>query len=259
MIVPRLLWVGLAGCALVGCDHRYVEHYRGPAASENRELASFNAIEVNGDVRLEIEIGDSTEVALRGEPRLIKRTLTTVTDNILRIDVQRKDWAWGNERRPLIVRVSMPQLRSLELDGGNDVRVRGFKGGESTINVHGAARVRGSGELDQLTVHLAGAGFADLSKLVTAQAKVTVDGVGSVFVNPKQSLDATINGLGAILYTGKPEQVRSSMNGMGAIGQRDEHHDRGEKRGPGRLKGDWDWDWDFDDEHENQDDNVETI
>jgi hypothetical protein len=185
-------------------------------------VADFDAIEVDGDVRLEVEIGEASALVLRGQPAVIQRTETTVTGSTLRIDVRRKEWSWGKERRRLTVRISMPSLRALDLDGANDVRLRGFSGGESTINVRGAARIEGSGELDRLTVYMAGAGHADFDRLTTNDAKVTVDGVGRVLVHPKQSLDATMNGVGAILYSGSPREVSSSMNGLGSIGKRDE-------------------------------------
>jgi len=249
MTVQRVLWVSLAAMGVTACDHSYVESAQdGMAASETRQVADFDAIEVNGDLRLEIDIGAATEVALRGQPSVLERTQTTVSGNTLRIDVQRKDW--GKDRRRLIVKIHVPRLRSLELDGGNDVRLRGFNGGDSTINVRGAARIEGSGELDRLTIHMAGAGHADLSRLTTTDAKVTVDGVGSVFVRPKQSLDATMNGVGAILYSGSPQQVNSSMNGFGTISKRDEDHDRKHKRR------DRDEDADRDDE---LDEDIETI
>ena len=67
---------------------------------------------------------------------------------------------------------------------------------------------------------MAGAGHADLSDLIADEAKITVDGVGSVYVHPKDTLDATMNGVGAILYTGSPREVNTHMNGLGTIGRR---------------------------------------
>jgi hypothetical protein len=49
-----------------------------------------------------------------------------------------------------------------------------------------------------------------------------VDGVGSVYVHPKVSLDATMNGVGAIFYGGNPQRVNTRMNGVGTIRQRKE-------------------------------------
>jgi hypothetical protein len=220
--------VGCAALSLSGCDYKHVESRRS-TASETRSVGNFDAIEFEGDGRLEITVGEPAEVTVRGARSVIGRTQTRVDGNTLHIEVQRKDWSWGKDRQRLTLQIKVPQLRLLELDGGNDVRLTGFNGGDSSITVHGAARIRASGELDQLTVHLAGAGHADLSRLVANDAKVTVDGVGSVFVHPTQTLDATMNGIGAILYSGTPSQVNSSMNGLGTISRRDDH-DRPRRR-----------------------------
>ena len=68
---------------------------------------------------------------------------------------------------------------------------------------------------------MAGAGHGDFSRLVADQAKVVVEGVGSVIVHPKDTLDATMNGVGAILYTGSPREVNTRMNGLGTIARKD--------------------------------------
>ena len=72
---------------------------------------------------------------------------------------------------------------------------------------------------------MAGAGHGDFSRLVADQAKVIVEGVGSVIVHPKDTLDATMNGVGAILYTGSPREVNTRMNGLGTIARRDAKDD----------------------------------
>jgi hypothetical protein len=225
MVVERVLWVGCAAFALSACEYRHVES-RGSVTNETRDVTTFDAIEFQGDARLEITIGEAAAVTVRGQPNVVSRTQTRVTGNTLYIEVERKEWTWGRDRERLTLLIKVPQLRALQVDGGNDVRLDGFKGGESTIEVNGAARIRASGALDQLTVHLDGAGYADLSRLIAKDAKVTVDGVGNVIVNPEESLDATVNGVGAILYTGTPRQVNSSMNGLGTIGKKDQGRTR---------------------------------
>jgi hypothetical protein len=242
MVVERILWMGCAAFALSACEHRDVE-WRRSVSTETREVPSFDAIEFDGDARLEITVGEAVEVTVRGQPSVIRRTQTRVTDNTLHIDVERRV-SWDRERLTLSIKV--PQLRSLELDGGNDVRLQGFKGGESRIDVNGAARIRASGTLDKLSVHLDGAGFADLSRLSAKDAKVTVDGVGSVVVNPEESLEATMNGIGAILYTGTPRQVNSAMNGLGTIGKQGERGRRQHRWTRDRERG-WGRDRDWDD------------
>ncbi|HET9445172.1 MAG TPA: DUF2807 domain-containing protein, partial [Steroidobacteraceae bacterium] len=85
----------------------------------------------------------------------------------------------------------------------------------------GAAHILAEGRLDELTVRMSGAGHGDFSRLVADETKVVVEGVGSVIVHPKDTLDATMNGVGAILYTGNPREVNTRMNGLGTIARRD--------------------------------------
>jgi hypothetical protein len=119
------------------------------------------------------------------------------------------------------VKISVPRLESLQVEGGNDVRLTGFDGGKSHIQASGAAHIFAEGRLAELTVRMAGAGHGDFSRLVADIAKVTVEGVGSVTVHPKDTLDATMNGVGAILYTGSPREVNTRMNGLGTIARKD--------------------------------------
>jgi hypothetical protein len=74
-------------------------------------------------------------------------------------------------------------------------------------------------------VRMAGAGHGDFSRLVSDETTVVVEGVGSVIVHPKDTLDATMNGVGAILYTGNPREVNTRMNGLGTIARRDAKDD----------------------------------
>ena len=124
------------------------------------------------------------------------------------------------------MKITVPELESLEVEGGNDVRLTGFAGGETKIRAAGAAHIIAEGHLDELTVRMAGAGHGDFSRLVADEAKVIVEGVGSVIVHPKETLDATMNGVGAILYTGNPREVNTRMNGLGTIARRDSKDDR---------------------------------
>jgi hypothetical protein len=49
-------------------------------------------------------------------------------------------------------------------------------------------------------------------------------------VNPRESLDATMNGVGAIFYTGSPRKVNTRMNGLGTIARQDSNE--GSNRAP---------------------------
>jgi Putative auto-transporter adhesin, head GIN domain len=213
-----LLAFSAAAFMLAGCDEH--EGDAGPVLTETREVAQFDSIDMEGAARLEISVGAPESLMIEAREDVAKRVQAEVRGDTLYIKSKPKDWFISNGRPRVTLRISVPELESLRLEGGNDVRLTGFDGGESRIRAEGAAHIRAKGRLDELTVHMAGAGHADLSDLIADEAKVTVDGVGSVYVHPKETLDATMNGVGAILYTGSPREVNTHMNGLGTIGRR---------------------------------------
>ena len=218
--IAAALGLSLAVCLLVGCDHR--KDAGGPVTTETREVADFDSIEMEGAARLEITVGAKESVIVEAHDDIIARVKTEVHGDTLHIRSKPKDWFIADGKPRVTIRISVPELESLEVEGGNDVRLSGIDGGDTKIRAGGAVYIRAQGHLDELTVHLAGAGHADLSDLIANEVKVTVDGVGSVYVHPKDSLDATMNGVGAILYSGSPREVNTRMNGLGTIGQHKE-------------------------------------
>jgi hypothetical protein len=212
-LTAPLMLLTLAGCG----DH---DVDRGPMTTQVREVDDFDSIEMEGAARLEIAVGAKESVAVEAREEIIDRVRTEVRGDTLHVRSKPKDWFISDGRPRVTVKITLPELEYLKLEGGNDVRLTGLAGGETRIRAEGAAHIRASGHVEELTVHMAGAGHADLSRLLADEAKVTVDGVGSVYVHPKDSLDATMNGVGAILYSGSPREVSTRMNGLGTIGRR---------------------------------------
>jgi hypothetical protein len=228
-VIARTLGLALTGLLLAACGDRHFD--QGPVRTETRAVGTFDSVDMDGDGKLQIQVGSPASLIVEGRQAVLTATHTEVRGDTLYIKSKRKDWIFFGGPQRIIVRIAVPRLASLKLDGGNDVRLSGFNGGESKIKIQGAAHLQADGTLEALTVYMAGAGHADLSKLLTNDAKVTVDGVGSVYVNSKESLDATMNGVGAIIYTGNPHAVSTSMNGLGTISQRKpEDMDKSERR-----------------------------
>jgi hypothetical protein len=205
----------LATASLTGCGDRRID--RGPMVSETREVGSFDSIAVRGAARIIVRVGTTQSLTIEGPEKSIRSLTTDVDGDTLYIRSSRKDWVFGSGPSRLVVNVTLPALDELRLEGSNDARLSGFNGGKSRIEIEGAANVEARGRLDELTVHMQGAGRANLRELIASAAKVTVDGVGTVHVNSTDSLDATMNGVGAILYSGTPREVNTSMNGVGTI------------------------------------------
>jgi hypothetical protein len=228
-VKPVMAAIVGAALLLSGCGNHGDS---GPTITETLEVGSFDSVDINGAARLEITIGSPASVVVRGGEKSVRRVEAEVRDDTLHIKSRAKEWIIRNDNARLTFQITMPRLESLKLEGGNDVNVVGFAGGETNIRASGALNMNADGHLEKLTVRLSGAGHADLSRLVADAATVTVDGVGSVIVNPRESLDATMNGVGAIFYTGSPSHVNTRMNGLGTIGKREESQPAPEQPAP---------------------------
>jgi hypothetical protein len=212
----RFLAVIVAILALTACSER-----SGPVQVQTRELPQFNAIDMEGAAAIEIVVGSPNSVQIEATEKVLDRIETQVRDGTLYIRSRAKNWLPSREGRHVSVRITLPELQVLRLGGGHRASIEGFAGGESQIKVEGAAQIQASGHLDMLKVHLAGAGTANLANLKSVNTHVTVDGVGRVVVHTSETLDATMNGMGAIHYLGNPREVRTRMNGLGSIGRQD--------------------------------------
>jgi hypothetical protein len=250
--VGRLAAVCAAVAILAGCDHderRYSATDR--STSEIREAEDFDSIDIKGAAHLQVTMGQKESVTIEGSSAAVQRLRTEVRGDTLYIRTSKvKHWMSDKHRGGLTVKVTLPRLASLNIEGGNNVQLSGFDGGETRIKTEGATQIRGSGRLDELTVRMEGAGHADLRDLIANEARVTVSGIGSVYVHPKESLDATMNGIGAILYSGSPPEVSTHMNGLGTISK---HNPRDARRWKPR------WRHDDDDDRDEPSPDPETL
>lgn len=216
----RIVFAVLVSAAvLAGCS-REESDGGGPAVEQQRQVGQFDAVTLEGGAQLQIRVGEPVSLVIQGAAAAVDAVEADVQGSTLRISSKPRNWFINQSKPRVTLLVGVPQLSSLRVEGGNDVRISGFDGGETQIRASGAVHLRGEGRLDSLNVRLSGAGHADLSELLAQQVKVTVDGVGSVVVHPQEALDATMNGVGAIFYEGTPRHLSTQMNGVGTIGQR---------------------------------------
>jgi hypothetical protein len=220
----------IAAVSLCGCGERR-EVDAGPATTETRDVGDFDSIALRGSAQLRVRVGIPRSLKVEGSEAAVAALETAVHGDTLRIRTSRREWMMPGGTARLVIHVTLPTLKELRLEGGNDVRLVGLNGGVTTIDIEGAANLEAQGRVDELSVHMAGAGHADLRNLIARDASVSVDGVGAVYVNSTHSLDATMNGVGAILYSGTPREINTSMHGVGTI-SRDSERKPDERSSP---------------------------
>jgi hypothetical protein len=117
----------------------------------------------------------------------------------------------------MYVEISVPSLAGLNLSGSGNITVTGIRASRLTVTLPGSGDISASGSVSQLNISIDGSGDAQFSGLIAWNVDAVVSGSGSIFVRATHSLDAKVPGSGAILYSGNPSHVTTSITGSGAV------------------------------------------
>jgi len=189
----------------------------GVPASQTRELAPFEAVELAGSNEVSIRVGGEQSVVVHADDNLLDRVTTRVGDGKLVI---------GNEgggfttRNPIRVDVVVPAVGELALSGSGTIDAEGIDVDELTVVLSGSGVVSANGRARRLDVKLNGSGDAKLQGVVAREAHAKLSGTGRIAVNATESLVASVPGTGSIEYSGNPPQVRKSVDGVGSVSAR---------------------------------------
>ena len=193
------------------------------AAEEARSVPAFSAVKFAGAGEMDVTVGDRSSVRLEGDADLLRHVTTKVHGDTLEIreHTEHHWWTWSpffshhNER--LVVHIVTPRLTALSLNGAAKATTTGLNGGDMAFSISGAGDLKAQGHVEKLALDIAGAGSAELRDLVEDEAIVTISGAGHAVVQPKQSLHASVSGVGAVHYIGNPPDVTSDIHGLGSV------------------------------------------
>jgi hypothetical protein len=177
--------------------------------TSKEEILDLIKAEVSGDT-LEIKMTDPIELGFRTFLKLKSPDYTIeVTCSDLKEVVQR---GVGNVRTEGVLEVMNFKVEN-----------RGV--GDVSVNVHarklqtgllGVGNITLHGEADEHTAEIKGTGSLEAFDLETTKTKITSSGVGNSRITVREELNATLNGVGRIVYRGNP-RVQSKLNGLGSI------------------------------------------
>jgi Putative auto-transporter adhesin, head GIN domain len=186
----------------------------GVPATQTRNVAAFNSVELAGANNVVIRVGEKQSVVVRADDNLLQRVTTKVQSSKL---VIANTPGSLTTKSPMSVEVSVPTLNALTLSGAGNIVVDGIETESLQVSLPGSGTLSGSGTATRLEVTVSGSGAVQLTRLVANDVRAVVSGSGSIFVTATKSLDASVSGSGAILYMGSPQDVTKSVTGTGAI------------------------------------------
>jgi hypothetical protein len=186
----------------------------GVPATQTRDVAAFNSVQLAGANNVVIRVGERRSVVVKADDNLLNRVTTEVKSGALVI---------GNTpgnltaKSPMSVDVNVPSLNALALTGSGNIIVSGIKTKRLTVTLSGSGNLFGNGTTTSLDITVSGFGNARFTQLDANNVHAVVSGSGTIFVTATKSLVASVPGSGTIVYAGNPQDVTKSVTGSGTI------------------------------------------
>lgn len=185
----------------------------GVSATETRDVSEFTDVDVGGVFDVEIISQKDFSVEVTADDNLLQHIKTEVSGGVLKIESDERI----NSREPIKVRISAPNIESVEASGASKVSLSDVKNSELTVDSSGASKVRVSGETVNLNVEVSGASKVDAENLKAENADVDASGASHVNVNVFGELKSDASGASNITYAGNPKKVEKSSSGAGRV------------------------------------------
>jgi Putative auto-transporter adhesin, head GIN domain len=186
------------------------------AEEQIRPTASYDSIHVKGPADLEIDAGKAHSLTISGNKDYFDRITSEVVDGCLNITIDSENHNIEGKRLPHI-RVTLPELRHLDEEGVGETVLTNIDSKRLDIHYVGAGRLAASGKVGELLLKARGVGEVDTQDLIAQDARVEFKGLGSVKIYASRSLDASVNGMGDLIYYGHPHVLKKSVAGFGSF------------------------------------------
>lgn len=243
----KTLKINYAVCALlfalsiVSCSKDCIDSNDTSIVSETLDFNSFNAIETNGSIDVNLIQGDHFEVIAHGKQSVVDQLKKDSKIEGNTFLIQTKNVCFNSN---IEVDITLPEFVALQINGSGDIKTIGnfdsvndldlrINGSgnikvqnlrlsnespqnNTTIDVDGSGDIELIGDAKKTTLKIDGSGKFNGFEYYSSEADITVNGSGDCELFVSNKLDVEINGSGNICYQGNPS-VDSKINGSGRV------------------------------------------
>jgi hypothetical protein len=188
----------------------------GRMASEVRELSDFHGVDVGSTFEVEITAQKDYAVEIEADDNLLPLIRTEVRRGILCIKSERK----LSSENPIRIRISAPDIDSLDVSGAAKISLTGVKNEGVTVDASGASKLSLSGETAKLIIDISGATRVDAEALKAVNANVESSGASHADVSVTGTLRTDASGASRITYAGTPTELVTKKSGASSVSQK---------------------------------------
>lgn len=232
VILPVLLII----FALSSCTLNFSSKESDNRVSDERDLDKVSQLKVSGIFNLYLSQGDKPSLKIEGDENQVKNLKVTQNGEILELQFDEiKDSFFGDSKPDVYLTLS--DLEGMEFDGVGNLKSEGpFKVDELKLQGNGVGNISLqfdakkidadfnlmgnltlAGSAEEINLSNEGIGNIEASELMTQTMTLTSSGIGKVAVHCTGDLSITVNGIGAVSYTGNPNVIKEEINGIGKV------------------------------------------
>lgn len=185
------------------------------ADEQTRNLPAFKSIKTRSAFSLVVEVGKAQSVQIKGNERFVNNVITEVIGDELVISYKEKNSIKINDNSQVII--SIPEMSRFKMEGAGKTILNNLSGPHFALSYEGAGMLVANGKVKSFTLRAEGVGLVETKDLIAEQVDVRIEGIGSVSVNARDSLNASVQGIGSLTYYGRPRNVSKSVDGIGSV------------------------------------------
>ena len=224
----------LVGAGAAGCTMSFIEG-SGVPATEERQVADFDAIEFTGQGKVEIVQGREFGLTITADDNIIGLLASEVRDGRLVLWTDTEERESIRPRTDITYQIRLKDLEELEISGAGNFSCASLKTDELNIRFSGAGSIDMDLTVADLRARFSGAGEARLKgraenqdvkvsgacswmcrDLKSRSATIKLSGTGNAELNASDTLIIDISGVGNVSYLGDPE-VTKNVSGFGTV------------------------------------------
>lgn len=177
----------------------------------------FSEIRAGKAVELRIKVGGDFSVTVERPENASDDVKTEVEDGVLIVSSKPQGRGAG---RPLMVDISLPELRKLDVWGSSIARVENVKSDSLTLQAGGDSKITIDGEAANLKFVTTGVSRIDAENLRVSKSNGTAVGVSIVNLASPEELEAEAHGASRIYFAENPKKLTPMIVGSGKIEKR---------------------------------------
>ena len=186
----------------------------GNLSSEMRELSKFKAIEIAiGYDKIIVNCGEEPSLHISGDENILPLITTRISKGILRIE---SDSTFETKADSEII-INIKSIKDFTFDGVGKTVIHNLNEDKFNCNINGVGSCDLNGKVKSFNISVNGVGSVNARQLIADDVVASLNGVGSVKLYAKNSLNASVNGIGGLTYFGNPTELILNDSGIGGI------------------------------------------